>query len=124
MQRQRIGISCLTLLGGLVAVSIAAAGSASAAPAMGAVCAMKANGPQWYPTAAEAKKDKARIMHPGDCHTFVCAGIGPKVVLAMHIVPATAICGSDPYTHAKMTYPNDCAIEAAGGTWIHSGPCK
>jgi hypothetical protein len=123
MQGQRIGISCLTLLGGL-AVSIAAAGSASAAPAMGSVCAMKTNGPQWYATAAEAKKDKARIMHPGNCDAIVCMGIWPKVVLAMHIVPSTPTCGTDPLTHAKMTYPNDCAIEAAGATWIHSGPCK
>jgi len=30
----------------------------------------------------------------------------------------------DPLAHAKMTYPNDCAIEAAGATWLHAGPCK
>jgi hypothetical protein len=124
MQGQRIGTTCLTLLGGLVAVSIAAADSASAAPAMGSVCAMKTNGPQWYATAAEAKKDKARIMHPGDCDTVLCMGVWPKVVLAMHIIPSTAICGTDPLTRVKMTYPNNCAIEAAGATWIHSGPCK
>src|ERR1700685_2023811 len=70
---------------------------------MASVCAMRANGPQWYATAAEAKKDKARIMHPGNCEAIVCMGFWPKVVLAMHIIPSTAICGMDPLTHAKVT---------------------
>jgi hypothetical protein len=30
----------------------------------------------------------------------------------------------DPLTHAKMTYPNNCAAENARAIWIHDGPCK
>jgi hypothetical protein len=123
MQGLRISFSCLTLLAGLVAVSIPAVESASAAP-MGAVCAMKADGPKWYPAAAMAKKDGARIMHPGDCESVACSGMWPKVALYVGVIPSKAMCGTDPLTHARMTYPNDCAIESAAATWVHAGPCK
>lgn len=123
MQGLRLGFSCLTLLAGLAAVSIPVAQSASAA-AMGDVCAMRKDGPKWYPTAAMAKRDGASIMHPGDCQAVVCAGMASKVALYLRVVPSQAICGRDPLTHARMTYPNKCAIESAGAAWIHPGPCK
>jgi hypothetical protein len=122
MQGLRIGFSCLTLLAGLTAAAISVSDSASAAA--GSVCAMRSDGPKWYETAAAAKKDHARIMHPGDCETILCVGAEPKIALAMGIVHGGAICGMDPLSHARMTYPNDCAIEAAGATFIHAGPCK
>jgi hypothetical protein len=125
MQGLRIGISCLTLLAGVAAVSLPANAVPAGDPS---VCAMKADGPKWYPTAMLAKKDGARIMHPGDCKALTCTGMWPKVALyvgnSMGITPTTPICGMDPLTHARMTYPNQCAIESAGGTWIHEGPCK
>lgn len=122
MQGLRIGFSCLALLAGLAAVAIPASESASAAA--GSVCGMRSDGPKWYPTAALAKKDGARIMHPGDCETVLCMGAEPKIALAMGLTHPIAICGMDPLSHARMTYPNDCAIEAAGATYIHAGPCK
>jgi len=68
--------------------------------------------------------DKARVMHPGSCDTLLCMGMGPKVALGAGIAPASAMCGIDPLSHQRMTYPNNCAIEAAGATWVHAGPCK
>jgi hypothetical protein len=121
MQQLRIGFSCLMLLAGLAGASIPF-GSASAA--VQSVCAMRTDGPKWYESAALARKDGARIMHPGDCDAVVCMGWAPKVALAFGIVPSTPMCGTDPLTHARMTYPNNCAIEAAGGTWLHAGRCK
>jgi hypothetical protein len=121
MQGLRIGISCLTLLAGLLAVSLPASAVPAGDPS---VCAMRADGPKWYPTAALATHDKARIMHPGDCKALTCTGMWPKVALAVGVLPSTPICGIDPLTHARMTYPNQCAIEAAGATWVHSGPCR
>jgi hypothetical protein len=122
MQGLRIGFSCLTLLAGLAAVAISAGDSASAAAQ--SVCAMRSDGPKWYESAALAKKDGARVMHPGDCETVLCMGAEPKIALAMGILHVQAICGMDPLSHARMTYPNDCAIEAAGATFVHAGPCK
>jgi hypothetical protein len=121
MQR-RIVFSCLSLLAGLAAAAMSVGDSASAAA--GSVCAMRSDGPKWYETAAAAKKDHARIMHPGDCETVLCVGAEPKIALAMGLVHEGAICGMDPLNHARMTYPNNCAVEAAGATYIHAGPCK
>lgn len=123
MRGLRLGFSGLTLLAGLAAISIPVAESASAAR-MGDVCAMRKDGPKWYSTAALAVKDGARIMHPGDCKQVLCSGMWPKVALYVGVVPSHALCGRDPLTRARMTYPNECAIEAAGGTWIHAGPCR
>src|ERR1700744_4206679 len=93
MQGLRLGFSCLALLAGLAAVSIPVVESASAAPAMGDVCAIRKDGPKWYPTAAMAKKDGASIMHPGDCQSVVCSGVWPKVALYVGVVPSQAMCG-------------------------------
>ena len=123
MRPIRTSISCFAMLAGLAAISIPV--NASAAPAAARpVCAMKSDGPKYYDSAKSAKKDGARVMHFGDCEAVVCMGMWPKVALAMHVLPSTSICGMDSLTHAKMTYPSDCAIEAAGATWIHAGPCK
>lgn len=122
MQGLRFGLSCLALIAGLAAVAIPVAENASAAPT--SVCAMRSDGPKWYETATAAKKDGARIMHPGNCETILCMGWEPKVALAMGIVHEGSICGMDPLSHARMTYPNNCAIEAAGATFLHAGPCR
>ena len=90
----RIVFSCLSLLAGLAAAAISISENASAAA--GSVCAMRSDGPKWYETAAAAKKDHARIMHPGDCETVLCIGAEPKVALAMGLVHEGAICGMDP----------------------------
>jgi hypothetical protein len=94
MQGLRLGFSCLTLLAGLAVVSIPVVESASAAPAMGDVCAIKKDGPKWYPSAALARKDGASIMHPGDCQQVVCSGMAPKVALYLGVVPHRRFAGA------------------------------
>ena len=124
MRPLRTSISCFALLAGFAAILIPVGVGAFAAPAAAQpVCAMKADGPKYYLSAREAKADGARVMNPGDCESVVCSGLAPKLALSVGLVPAKAICGMVPLTHARVTYPNDCAIEAAGGTWIHAGPC-
>jgi hypothetical protein len=122
MKGLRVGFSRLTLLAGLAAIAVAIGGSAPAQAQ--SVCGMRTDGPKGYPTAAAAQHDGARVMHPGDCETLLCVGWEPKVALAMGIGHAQALCGIDPLSHARMTYPNNCAIEAAGATFVHYGPCK
>jgi hypothetical protein len=125
MRPLRNAISSFALLAGIAAISIQLGGGAFAAPAAAQpVCGIKADGPKYYLSARAAKADGARVMHPGDCQMLLCSGWAPKVALNVGLVRSTAICGMDPLTHARMTYPNECAIEAAGGTWVHAGPCK
>jgi hypothetical protein len=121
MRPLNIGHSCVALLAGFAAMSVSV-GSVLAASS--GVCGIRPDGPKYYESARAAKADGARVMHPGDCETLLCTGVWPKVALGMGVLPSTAICGQDPLTHKAMTYPNDCAIEAAGATWLHAGPCK
>jgi len=123
MRPVRTIVSSFALLTGLAVVLIAGSG-AFAAPSDQTVCGMRADGPKTYGSAREAKADKARVMHPGGCDTALCMGMWSKAVLAATDKPASAICGLDPLTHQRMTYPDKCAIESAGGTWVHAGPCK
>jgi hypothetical protein len=125
----RTSISCGVLLAGLAAIAVPTGGALAArhhvaSAISGPVCAMRADGPKYYLTAKAAMADSARVMHPGDCEAVVCSGAGPKIAMNMGLLPSHAICGMDPLSHQRMTYPNDCAIEAAGATWIHAGPCK
>ena len=121
MRLFKIGL-CAVLLAGCAAMSVPVSSSAWAAST--GVCATRADGPKYYESARAAKADGARVMHPGNCEALLCTGMWPKVALGMGVIPSTAICGQDPLTHKAMTYPNDCAVEAAGATWLHAGPCR
>jgi hypothetical protein len=118
MRSLRTNLSCLAVLAGIAAVSIAASGSAFAAKACagGPVCGMKADGPKTYDSACAARADGTKVTHLGGCVIF-CQGFGATLI-------AGPLCGMDPLTHAKMTYPNNCAAENARAIWIHDGPCK
>jgi hypothetical protein len=122
MQGRRIGFSYLTLLAGFATVAIAIGDSRPAVAQ--SVCAMRPDGPRWYQSAVLAQQDGARVMHFGDCETLQCVGWSPKVAMALGIVREQAICGTDPLSQEQMTYPNNCAIEAAGATFVHAGPCR
>jgi hypothetical protein len=119
MRNLRTNLSCLAVLIGIAAVSIAAtSGSAFAARACagGPVCVMKADGPQTYDSACAARAAGAKITHPGAC-TIFCQGFAPTLI-------SQPMCGMDPLNHARTTYPNNCAAENAHAIWVHAGPCK
>ena len=119
MRSLRTNLSCLAVLAGIAAVSIAASsGSAFAAKACsgGPVCGMKADGPKTYDSACAARADGTKVTHLGACVIF-CQGFAPTLITA-------PLCGMDPLTHARTTYPNNCQAENARAIWIHDGPCK
>ena len=118
MRSLRTNLSCLAVLAGIAAVSIAATSSSAfaAAGSGGPVCVMKADGPQTYDSAAAARAAHVKITHLGSCNVF-CQGFGSTII-------QQPMCGTDPLNHARMTYPNNCAAENAHAIWIHDGPCK
>ena len=119
MRSLRSNLSCLAVLAGIAAVSIAAGGGSALAAkgcAGGPVCGEKADGPKTYDNACAAKADGAKVAHLGTC-TIFCQGF-------VATLPSKPICGMDPLNHARMTYPNDCAAENARAVWVHDGPCK
>jgi hypothetical protein len=126
MRVRRTGISCLVLAAGIAAASIALTDSATAAcpGTWTPVCGTKPDGPRTFDNACAAKAAGARIVHLGECQPILCSGMWPKVALYLHVVPSTPTCGIDPLTHNMMTYPNSCAAEYAGATWVHNGPCR
>jgi hypothetical protein len=34
------------------------------------------------------------------------------------------MCGINPLTHVRMTYPNKCAAEHAQAIWVRDGACS
>jgi len=119
MRSLRTNLSCLAVLAGIAAVAIAATdGSALAAKACsgGPVCGMKADGPKTYDNVCAARADGTKVTHLGACVIF-CQGFAPTLV-------SSPLCGMDPLTHARTTYPNNCAAENTRAIWIHDGPCK
>jgi hypothetical protein len=119
MRNLRTNLSCLAVLAGIAALSIAASsGSAVAAKGCsgGPVCGTKADGPKSYDSICAAKADGAKVAHLGSCVIF-CQGFAPTLV-------GQPLCGTDPLNHARMTYPNNCAAENARAIWIHNGSCK
>jgi hypothetical protein len=108
MRSLRTNLSCLAVLAGIAAVSIAAGGSAFAARGC--------DGPKTYDSACAAKADGAKVSHLGTC-TIFCQGFVPTLL-------SQPMCGMDPLNHARMTYPNNCAAENAHAIWVHAGPCK
>jgi hypothetical protein len=119
MRNLRTNLSCLAVLAGIAAVSIAASGGsalAARACAGGPVCGTKADGPKTYDNVCAAKADGAKVAHLGTCIIF-CQGFAPTLT-------SQPQCGMDPLNHARMTYPNNCAAENAHAIWIHDGPCK
>jgi len=119
MRSLRTNLSCLAVLAGIAAVSIAAGGGSALAArgcAGGPVCGMKADGPKTYDNACAAKADGAKVAHLGTC-TIFCQGF-------VATLASQPICGMDPLNHARVTYPNNCAAENARAIWMHDGPCK
>ena len=79
MRNLRTNLSCLAVLAGIAAVSIAAtSGNAFAAKACagGPVCGMKADGPKTYDNVCAARADGTKVTHLGACVIF-CQGFGP-----------------------------------------------
>ena len=120
MRSLRTNLSCLAVLAGIAAVSIAAtSGSAFAAKACagGPVCVMKADGPKTYDSACAAKADGAK-SRPSRHLRHILPGLLPRPLSQRRCA------GWIRSTHARMTYPNNCAAENARAIWIHDGPCK
>ena len=121
MQVLRITTSCLTALAALAAMSLATSDGVLAAKvhrvAMNQpVCGLRADGPRSYDNSSAAKRDKARVMHVGGCNPIACAGL-------IGLVPSDPMCGVNPLTHVRMTYPNKCAAEHAQAIFVHDGAC-
>jgi hypothetical protein len=114
MRLLRTGFHGLALLAGTAALSISLSSAASAT-----VCGIKADGPKNYDTPRMAKADGARMMHPGECQSITCSGWIEETT----IFRSAALCGTDPLTHQRMTYPNVCAEEHAQATFVKDGPC-
>ncbi len=96
----RTNLSCLAVLAGIAAVSIAAgSGSAFAAKACsgGPVCGMKADGPKTYDSACAARADGTNVTHLGSCVIF-CLGFGPTLIPA-----PLCVRGSIPHSGAVIS---------------------
>ena len=119
MRSLTTNLSVFAVLAGIATISLAASGGsafAARACAGGPVCVMKADGPQTYDSACAAKAAGARFTHLGACVTIL-----PGLRRYAYRGP---LCGMDPLTHAKTTYPNNCAAENARAISVHDGPCK
>jgi len=123
MRIVKTSVSCLAVVAGLAAMSLAAGGTAEAAKScratMQPVCGVKPDGPQTYNNSCLATADGARVEHLGPCMPLQC--LYPTVALLMGGEP---MCGRDPLNHQMMTYSNNCAAEYARATWLHQGACK
>jgi hypothetical protein len=115
MQRLHSGFFRWTLLAGIAALTVAAAGSASAT-----VCGIRSDGPANYDSPQAANAAGARVMHPGSCQSVTCVGWFAET----GVLNAGAICAADPLTQEMRTYPNVCAEEHAMATFLHYGPCR
>ena len=121
MQTLRITTSCLTALAAFAAMSLATSDSVLAAKvhrvAMNQpVCGLRSDGPQTYDSSYAAKRDHARVMHAGGCNPIGCASW-------LGVFRSNPMCGINPLTHVRMTYPSECAAEHAEAIYVHQGAC-
>jgi hypothetical protein len=121
MRIVRITASCLTTLAALGVLSLTASDGALAARHHRVVmnqpvCGLRADGPQTYDNAAAARRDHARVVYMGGCETLSCWSW-------MGIIRSEPMCGINPLTHVRMTYPNKCAAMHAEASWVHDGAC-
>lgn len=120
MRGVRSGLCGLAILAGLGAIAIPASDSAVAARMCQdngqPVCGVKPDGRKTFASLCEARSEGARILHAGACMGPFC-----YVMLSLDSHP---VCGTDPLTHARITYPNNCAVEAANATVAYNGPCR
>jgi hypothetical protein len=121
MRTLRITASCVTAVAALAAMSLAAGDNVLAAKRQRVavnqpVCGLRADGPRTYDNSYAARRDHARVMHPGGCEPIMCWSW-------MGLLRSEPICGVNPLTHVRMTYPNKCAAEHAQATWLHDGAC-
>ena len=77
------------------------------------VCALKRDGTRdTFPNACEARRARAKILHPGKCEG---GPICPFIYLP--------VCAIDPATGKPRTYPNLCVAESDNARWIRNGDC-
>ena len=120
MHPKRITSSALVISTALAASLLAPSAGALAARAHPSanqpVCGWREDGPRTYENASLAARDHAHVIHLGACQPITCwswAGVfrsGP-------------MCGIDPLSKVRMTYPNICAAEHAQAIWVHEGAC-
>ena len=113
-------VTGLGVLAGLATAAVAVSEGALAAKTCRAggppVCGMRSDGPKSYDSACLAKADGATVTHTGSCLLLLCGSVGA--------LGSQQMCGSDPLSHQRFTYPNSCAAEAAKAIWVHDGPCR
>ena len=120
MRTLRITASGLTALAAFAAVSLATSDSVLAAKTHRVavnqpVCGLREDGPRSYDSANAAKRDHARVVHIGECFPIACSWMGA--------IQAEPMCGVNPLTHVRMTYPSKCAAEHAQAIFVHDGAC-
>jgi hypothetical protein len=102
----------------LAAVSFApSTGALAARGTPGPVCAWLPDGPTTYDSFAAAAHAHARVIHIGACNPIACWSW-------MGVFRSEPMCGIDPLTKVRMTYPNRCAAEHAQAIWVHDGGCE
>lgn len=115
----RITVPRLAAVAALAAISFAATDGAVAKVNGGVnqyVCGLRADGPQTYNSSRAARRDHARVMHTGGCEPITCWSW-------MGLLRSEPMCGINPLTRVRMTYPSKCAAEHAEAIWVHNGAC-
>lgn len=115
----RVTASLPAMLAALAAITFAPCSGALAARAMsmsGPVCAAEAGGPTTYDSFAAARRAHLQVIHVGACEPLSCLSW-------MGVFRSEPMCGINPLTKVRMTYPNRCAAEHAQAVWVHDGSC-
>lgn len=113
----RVTASFPAMLAALAAISLAPCSGALAARGMGGpVCAAQADGPTTYDSLAAARRAHLHVIHVGACEPLSCLSW-------MGVFRSEPMCGINPLTKVRMTYPNRCAAEHAQAVWVHDGDC-
>jgi hypothetical protein len=118
MRSLRASIAYVAIIAAFAATSIPISDSARAARGCGStVCGYKSDGPQTFDNACLARRAGARVEHQGPCQMVLC--VSPLAELGTQ-----PMCGIDPSTNKRMTFPNNCAAELSHATWVSNGPCR
>ena len=113
----RITASSFAMAAAFAAIMLAPGGGALAARGMGGpVCAAQSDGPTTYDSFAAAKRAHLHVIHVGACQPLSCLSW-------MGVFRSEPMCGVNPLTKVRMTYPNRCAAEHAQAVWVHDGDC-
>ena len=120
MRTLRIATSGLAALAAFAAMSLTISDSVLAAKTHRVavnqpVCGLRADGPRSYDNANAANRDHARVVHVGECSPIACSWMGA--------IQTEPMCGVNPLTHERTTYPSKCAAEHAQAIFVHDGAC-